>query len=93
MFYKSCEYAIRAMLFVAQKSGNGNKTGIKEISIGIDAPEHFQAKIQHELSLRNIVQSIKDQTAVGKEIYYMLESTTVAAFNIDLMKGLRHLKQ
>jgi Rrf2 family protein len=143
MFSKACEYAIRAMLFIAQKSENGSKIGIKEISKGIDAPEHFLAKILQDLSRKDIVQSIKgpnggfyldeagrkytiadivkavdgDDLFIGcglglkvcseknpcplhdefkiirKKIHSMLESTTVAEFNMDLMKGLRYLKR
>jgi DNA-binding IscR family transcriptional regulator len=32
MFSKTCEYAIRAMIFIAQKSRDGYKTGIREIA-------------------------------------------------------------
>jgi Rrf2 family protein len=59
MFSKTCEYGIRAMLFLAQKSGQGNKIGIKEISKGVGAPEHFLAKILQDLSRKGIIQSIK----------------------------------
>lgn len=59
MFSKTCEYGIRAMLFIAQKSEQGNKIGIKEISKGVGAPEHFLAKILQDLSRKGIVQSIK----------------------------------
>ncbi|MEO6830863.1 MAG: Rrf2 family transcriptional regulator [Chitinophagaceae bacterium] len=59
MFSKTCEYAIRAMLFVAQRSNSGVKVGIKEISKNIDAPEHFIAKILQDLSRRGMVQSSK----------------------------------
>ncbi len=59
MFSKACEYAIRAMLFIAQKSVSGYKIGIKEISKGIDAPEHFLAKILQDLSRKGLVLSIK----------------------------------
>ena len=59
MFSKACEYAIRATLFIAQKSEHGDKVGIKEISKGIDAPEHFLAKILQDLSRKGIVQSLK----------------------------------
>ena len=143
MFSKACEYAIRAMLFIAQKSENGSKIGIKEISKGIDAPEYFLAKILQDLSRKDIVQSIKgpnggfyldesgrkctladivkavdgDDLFIGcglglkvcseknpcplhdefkiirKKIHYMLESTTVSEFNMELVKGLRHLKR
>lgn len=59
MFSKTCEYAIRAMIFIAQKSKDGHKVGIKEIAKGIDSPEHFIAKILQDLSRKNLVQSLK----------------------------------
>ena len=59
MFSKTCEYAIRAMIFIAQKSEHGVKVGIKEISKGINAPEHFIAKILQDLSRKGLVQSTK----------------------------------
>lgn len=59
MFSKTCEYAIRALLFIAQKSEQGNRIGIKEISKGVGAPEHFLAKILQDLSRKGMVQSIK----------------------------------
>ena len=59
MFSKTCEYAIRSLIFIAQKSENGNKTGIKEIAKGIDSPEFFIAKILQELSRKGLVQSLK----------------------------------
>lgn len=59
MFSKSCEYAIKAMIFIAQKSKEGSRVGIKEIAKGTDAPEHFIAKILQDLSRRNLVNSVK----------------------------------
>lgn len=59
MFSKTCEYAIRAMIFIAQKSADGIKIGIKDISKGIDSPEHFIAKILQDLSRKGLVQSTK----------------------------------
>lgn len=59
MFSKTCEYAIRAMIFIAQKSRDGNKVGIKEIAKGIDSPEHFIAKILQDLGRRRLVHSLK----------------------------------
>ncbi len=47
------------MIFVAQKSKDGRKVGIKEIANGIDSPEHFIAKILQELRRRELVQSVK----------------------------------
>ncbi|SEJ48185.1 transcriptional regulator, BadM/Rrf2 family [Dyadobacter koreensis] len=59
VFSKTCEYAIRAVIYIAQKSEDGTKVGIKEISAGIDSPVHFIAKILQDLSKREIVQSSK----------------------------------
>lgn len=58
-FSKTCEYAIRAVMFIAQKSEDGRKIGIREIAAGIDSPEHFIAKILQDLSKRELVQSSK----------------------------------
>ncbi|MBN9481941.1 MAG: transcriptional regulator [Bacteroidetes bacterium 43-93] len=62
MFSKTCEYAIRAMIFIAQKSKDGTKVGIKDIAKGIDSPEHFIAKILQELSRKGLLQSMKGPT-------------------------------
>lgn len=62
MFSKTCEYAIRALIFIAQKSKNGYKSGIKEVAEEINAPVHFIAKILHSLSKKGLVQSFKGPT-------------------------------
>ena len=59
MFSKTCEYAIRAMIFIAQKSKDGSRVRIKEIAKGIDSPEHFIAKILQDLGKKKLLQSIK----------------------------------
>ena len=43
MFSKTCQYAIRAVIFISKKSSEGDRVGIKEIAEGIDSPEHFIA--------------------------------------------------
>ena len=59
VFSKTCEYAIRAVLFISHKTAAGGKIGIKEIANGIDSPEHFLAKILQDLSRKGIIQSAK----------------------------------
>jgi Rrf2 family protein len=59
MFSKACEYAIRAMIFIAKKSEEGSTTGIIEIAKSINAPQHFIAKILQELRRQGLVQSNK----------------------------------
>ncbi|GAB3011641.1 Rrf2 family transcriptional regulator [Niabella terrae] len=59
MFSKTCEYAIRAMIYIAHKSEKGNKINIKEVAEGIGSPEHFIAKILQQLSRKELVLSVK----------------------------------
>lgn len=59
MLSKTCEYAIRSLIYIAQKTKNGGKIGVKEIAKGIDSPEHFIAKILQDLSRKGVVQSTK----------------------------------
>ena len=59
MFSKSCEYGIRATIFIATQSYLNNRTGIKDIAKKIDSPEAFTAKILQTLVKANIIQSTK----------------------------------
>ncbi|MGY0039387.1 RrF2 family transcriptional regulator [Pedobacter sp. NJ-S-72] len=59
IFSKTCEYAMRAVFFIAHRTADGGRVGIKEIASGIDSPEHFLAKILQDLSRRNIIKSAK----------------------------------
>lgn len=59
MFSKTCQYAIRATIFISKKSSEGERVGIKEIAKGIDSPEHFIAKILQDLSKKGLVSSFK----------------------------------
>lgn len=59
MFSKACEYAIRAMLYVARRSREGVRVGIKEIAAAIDSPEPFMAKILQDLGRKGLVASVK----------------------------------
>ncbi|HEV9037212.1 MAG TPA: Rrf2 family transcriptional regulator [Puia sp.] len=59
MFSKTCEYAIRAMIFIALRSKDGDRVGIREIAKGIDSPAHFIAKILQQLVRKGVVQSVK----------------------------------
>ncbi len=58
-FSKTCEYAIRATLFITRKTKTGGKVGIKEIAAGINSPEHFIAKILQDLRKFGLISSTK----------------------------------
>lgn len=59
MFSKSCEYAIRAAIYIAAESSQEKKVGIDEICAHIEAPKHFTAKILQVLSRNKIISSQK----------------------------------
>jgi Rrf2 family protein len=56
---KSCEYAIRGTVYVANKSRQNEKAGIIEIAEAIGAPMHFTAKILQTLVRKKILSSSK----------------------------------
>ena len=57
MFSKATEYALRATIFLAQKSSEENKLGIDEIATAIDSPKSFTAKILQILTRDNKIVS------------------------------------
>lgn len=60
MFSKSTEYALRATIYIAQKSSEDFKLGIKAISEATDSPPSFTAKILQVLTRENkIISSVR----------------------------------
>ena len=59
MFSKSCEYGLRAVIFIAQQTTQNNKVNISTISEEINSPQAFTAKVLQQLTKKDIVKSIK----------------------------------
>ena len=59
MFSKTCEYAIRATIYIASESSESKRCGIKDIARKIESPEPFTGKILQRLVKSNIINSIK----------------------------------
>lgn len=60
MFLKTTEYALRAVIYIAQKSSDENKLGLTEIARAIDSPQSFTAKILQQLTSGNkIISSVR----------------------------------
>ena len=57
MFSKACEYAIKATIYIAQKSLQDHRVNVKEVAGAVDAPEAFTAKILQQLCRENILSS------------------------------------
>ncbi|TAH29309.1 MAG: Rrf2 family transcriptional regulator [Cytophagales bacterium] len=67
MFSKSCEYGIKAAIYIASKSQKDERVSLKEIAIAINSPKAFTAKILQLLVKGNIVKSVQGSTG-GFEI-------------------------
>ena len=57
MFSKTCEYGIKATLYIATQSANGNRVSLKNIVEEIKTPEAFTAKILQQLTKAKIIKS------------------------------------
>lgn len=71
MFSKTAEYALRATIYIAQKSSPEHKLGIPEIARAIDSPPSFTAKILQLLTRDNKI--VRSTRGPGGG-FYMTES-------------------
>ncbi len=62
MFSKACEYAIRATIYVATQSLNGQRASLKAIAREVGSPSAFTAKILQQLVKHNIMYSVMGPT-------------------------------
>lgn len=59
IFTKSCEYGIRAVIYIAKQSMNDNLASLKDIAKEIDSPEAFTAKILQTLVKDKVIVSVQ----------------------------------
>ena len=83
IFSKTCEYAIRAVLFIAQNTEGGTRVGIKEIAAGIDSPELYLGKILQDLSRKGLISSAK-----GPHGGFFIEAQALRSPLIDIVKAV-----
>lgn len=75
MLSNTCKYGLRAIVYIAGKSNNGEKIGIKKISADLELPMPFLAKILQSLAKKKILLSSKGPNGgfslarPSKEIY------------------------
>ncbi len=62
MFSKACEYGIRALIYISNRSLQNERASLKDIAAEIDSPESFTAKILQQLSRTEILESVKGPT-------------------------------
>lgn len=61
MFSKSCEYGIKAVIYITQQSIENNRVKLDDIAEAIDSPAAFTAKILQLLSKAELVRSVMGQ--------------------------------
>ncbi|QHS56601.1 Rrf2 family transcriptional regulator [Mucilaginibacter sp. 14171R-50] len=101
IFSKTCEYAMRAVFFIAHKTADGGRVGIKEIATGIDSPEHFLAKVLQDLSRRGVIQSAKgpnggfytDATILNRPISDVVEAVDGNGIFVGCALGLKQCSE
>lgn len=59
MLSYTCKTAIKAVIYLSSKSGQGEKAGIKEIAEHINASEHTVGKILQTLARQGLINSLK----------------------------------
>ncbi|QOW10511.1 Rrf2 family transcriptional regulator [Kaistella flava (ex Peng et al. 2021)] len=62
MFSKSCEYGIRAAIYIAKHSIKNHKVSLKEVAKHTDSPPAFMAKILQKLTKTEVLSSLKGPT-------------------------------
>ena len=62
MLSYTCKTAIKAVIYLALKSGQGEKAGMKQIAAHIQASEHTVGKILQTLARQGLINSLKGPT-------------------------------
>jgi Rrf2 family protein len=83
MFSKTCEYGMRAMLYIAKCSADGYMVGVEEIAAETNTPKHFVSKILQTLARENLVASAKGP----KGGFYMLPKKVTMADIVIALEG------
>lgn len=78
MFSKSCEYGIKAVVYIAQQSILEKRVRLNEIASEINSPSAFTAKILQLLAKEKIIHSI-----MGKNGGYEIESSTLEKITLQ----------
>lgn len=59
MFSKSCEYALRAAIFLSERTAAGYRCSVPEVAEAVGASESFMAKILQDLVRKGLLASAK----------------------------------
>ncbi len=78
MFSKACEYGIRAVIYIANQSLNGNKVSLKDVAKEIASPEAYTSKILQLLSKKEVIKSEK-----GPSGGFLMDKNSINQINLS----------
>jgi len=88
MLSKSCEYALRAVVYIAAETqGKEKKVGIREVAQTLDIPAPFLAKILQSLAKNKILGSTK-----GPNGGFFLNKSTKKTTLLDVIEAVDGLE-
>ena len=78
MFSKACEHGIKAIIYIATQSLDGNRVKITEVSEHTGTPEAFTAKVLGLLTKHNVLHSIKGPFGGFEMDHVQIHQTTLS---------------
>ena len=84
MFSKSCNYAIKATIFIAKHSLEEKKIGFVDIAKEIDSPQAFTAKILQILVKAGIIDSVKGVNGG----FYIQKKRIASTFLVEIVNAI-----
>ncbi|UGS21671.1 RrF2 family transcriptional regulator [Flavobacterium cyclinae] len=84
MFSKSCNYAIKATIFIAKHSLEEKKVGFVDIAKEIDSPQAFTAKILQILVKAGIIDSVKGVNGG----FYIPKKRIASTFLVEIVDAI-----
>ena len=84
MFSKSCEYGIKATIYITEQSLQARRVSLKEVAKAINSPVAFTSKILQQLSRNDVVYSTKGPTGG-----FAVDSTKIETIKLsDIVKAI-----
>ena len=77
MFSKTCEYGIRACIYIATQTLSNKKVSLTEVSHEIESPQAYTSKILQRLGRNHIIQSDKGPGGGFFMLQPQIEQTTL----------------
>ena len=84
MFSKSCNYAIKATIFIAKHSLEKKKIGFVDIAKEINSPQAFTAKILQILVKAGIIDSVKGVNGG----FYIQKKRIASTFLVEIVNAI-----